>query len=144
MRVETLLTARAVPRVDSGRRQAGRALALSALVLACSACGSIARSIDIARLPGPDGRALVPPTLTGYLVRPEGDGPFPAVVLLHGCSGLGLETSHQAWWKAWLLDPVVAAMIQAGKLDQPGIGILFVVALEKAVGMVTAQDLEKA
>jgi dienelactone hydrolase len=80
----------------------GRALALSALVLACSAGGGIARSIDIARLPGPDGRALVPPTLTGYLVRPEGDGPFPAVVLLHGCSGLGLETSHRELWKRQL------------------------------------------
>ena len=46
--------------------------------------------------------------------------------------------------EAWLLDPVVAAMVKEGKLDQPGIGILFVVALEKAVGMVTAQHIEKA
>jgi dienelactone hydrolase len=27
-------------------------------------------------------------TLTGQLTRPKGAGPFPAVVLLHGCSGL--------------------------------------------------------
>ncbi|HXW25636.1 MAG TPA: dienelactone hydrolase family protein [Xanthobacteraceae bacterium] len=26
--------------------------------------------------------------LTGYLYRPDGDGPFPAVVALHGCGGL--------------------------------------------------------
>lgn len=27
-------------------------------------------------------------TLTGQLTKPKGEGPFPAVVLLHGCSGL--------------------------------------------------------
>jgi len=27
--------------------------------------------------------------LTGKLTKPQGDGPFPAVVLLHGCSGIG-------------------------------------------------------
>ena len=26
--------------------------------------------------------------LKGYLTRPQGDGPFPAVVLLHGCGGI--------------------------------------------------------
>ncbi|MBB4288858.1 dienelactone hydrolase [Rhizobium leguminosarum] len=29
--------------------------------------------------------------LLGYLSRPEGDGPFPAVVLLHGCEGMRLS-----------------------------------------------------
>ncbi len=28
--------------------------------------------------------------LTGKLTKPQGDGPFPAVVLLHGCSGIGM------------------------------------------------------
>lgn len=40
----------------------------------------------------------------------------------------------------WLLDPVVAAMVKEGKLDQPGIGIVFVIPVEKAVGMVTAEE----
>ena len=26
--------------------------------------------------------------LSGYLYRPDGPGPFPAVMMLHGCSGL--------------------------------------------------------
>ncbi len=41
--------------------------------------------------------------LTGLLYRPAGDGPFPAVVLLHGCSGLyrpdgrTLTARHDDW-----------------------------------------------
>ena len=31
-------------------------------------------------------------TILGHLRKPEGDGPFPAVVLMHGCSGLGGDT----------------------------------------------------
>jgi dienelactone hydrolase len=27
-------------------------------------------------------------TITGYLYRPEGAGPFPAVIGMHGCNGL--------------------------------------------------------
>lgn len=28
------------------------------------------------------------PVLNGWMIKPEGEGPFPAVVLLHGCSGI--------------------------------------------------------
>ncbi len=33
--------------------------------------------------------------LTGLLSKPEGDGPFPAVVLMHGCAGIGI------WNRQW-------------------------------------------
>jgi dienelactone hydrolase len=36
-----------------------------------------------------------PPKLLGYLARPAGDGPFPAVVVLHGCSGFSAGGSLQ-------------------------------------------------
>lgn len=40
--------------------------------------------------------------LTGRLYRPAGDGPFPAIVMLHGCSGLwarsGEPTASFAFW----------------------------------------------
>jgi dienelactone hydrolase len=41
-------------------------------------------------------------TLKATLIRPEGDGPFPAVVGLHGCEGLtsragSLETRYRDW-----------------------------------------------
>lgn len=39
----------------------------------------------------------VPSTpLQGYLTRPQGNGPFPAIVLLHGCAGV-LSNDKQAW-----------------------------------------------
>jgi dienelactone hydrolase len=34
--------------------------------------------------------------LTGILTKPEGDGPFPAVVLLHGCGGIN-KGRDNAW-----------------------------------------------
>jgi dienelactone hydrolase len=36
--------------------------------------------------------------LTGILTKPEGDGPFPAVVLLHGCSGLDETNKRDNAW----------------------------------------------
>ncbi len=34
------------------------------------------------------GEARTPLILTGKLTKPQGNGPFPAVVLLHGCEGI--------------------------------------------------------
>lgn len=49
-------------------------------------------------------------TLNGYMLRPEGNGPFPAVVALHGCGGLfrseaqgGRFSSRHADWADRLL-----------------------------------------
>jgi dienelactone hydrolase len=37
--------------------------------------------------------------VTGYLFRPSGNGPFPAVVILHGCNGLDWHQASQAGWR---------------------------------------------
>jgi poly(3-hydroxybutyrate) depolymerase len=37
-------------------------------------------------------------SVTGHLFRPGGPGPFPAVVLMHGCDGLGWHTPRQGGW----------------------------------------------
>ena len=34
--------------------------------------------------------------LQGYLTQPQGNGPFPAIVLLHGCAG-ELSNDRQTW-----------------------------------------------
>ena len=47
--------------------------------------------------------------IAGYLVRPEGRGPFPAVVALHGCSGLFSKSGerfsarHRDWAERFAL-----------------------------------------
>ncbi len=42
------------------------------------------------------------PRLSGRIMRPDGQGPFPAVVMLHGCSGLytkaGALRARHLWW----------------------------------------------
>ncbi len=64
---------------------------LFAVLLALTTSAAAAETI---RIPG-DGIEL-----QGLLMRPAGDGPFPAVVALHGCSGLGGRSTsplYQAW-----------------------------------------------
>jgi len=46
------------------------------------------------RLPTAPGQ----PELVGYLSRPPGRGPFPAVVLLHGCGGM---RSNEVLWRGY-------------------------------------------
>ena len=36
--------------------------------------------------------------VAGYLFRPEGEGPFPAVVMMHGCNGLDWSAPGQPGW----------------------------------------------
>jgi dienelactone hydrolase len=38
------------------------------------------------------------PHIAGYLGKPEGSGPFPAVVLMHGAAGIQPNLQH---WSAW-------------------------------------------
>jgi dienelactone hydrolase len=59
-----------------------------------------------------DGRLVPagPVALTGDLTLPAGDGPFPAVVLMHGCGGLG--NAESGW-----VDPLVRAGYAAFVVD---------------------------
>jgi len=48
-----------------------------------------------------------PTQLDGWLLRPEGPGPFPAVLALHGCAGLygsngELTPRHRDWAERWV------------------------------------------
>ena len=40
----------------------------------------------------PDGKPL---TLTGTLIKPDGNGPFPVIILVHGCAGI--HKLHYTW-----------------------------------------------
>ena len=41
----------------------------------------------------------------------------------------------------WLADQVLAAMVQAGQLDKPGVGFAFVLPVDRAVGFIEAEEI---
>jgi dienelactone hydrolase len=49
-----------------------------------------------------------PLTIEATLVRPEGPGPFPAVVQLHGCAGIEAQSLR---WARWLADHGYVALV---------------------------------
>jgi dienelactone hydrolase len=71
-------------------------------VLALAGCS------QAARVSFPNVTPAAPLTIPGALYRPEGAGPFPAVVLLHGCEGVS-DNSHR--WAAWLREQGYVALI---------------------------------
>jgi dienelactone hydrolase len=84
-----------------------RAVAAISVLLAALAAAPRARSQSMPAAETvniPAGGKSSPMTLQARLYRPSGDGPFPAVVALHGCSGLwsgkdrsALSPRHAAW-----------------------------------------------
>ena len=42
------------------------------------------------------------------------------------------------------VDRVLAAMVRAGNLDQPGVGFVFVVPVDRAVGLLEAEEMAQA
>src|SRR3954451_13984974 len=52
-------------------------------------CGIAAHAQEKVSFPSTDAdlKGGTPTTITGYLYKPEGAGPFPAVVAMHGCDG---------------------------------------------------------
>jgi dienelactone hydrolase len=46
----------------------------------------------------PNATPGAPRAVPGWEVRPAGDGPFPAVVLMHGCHGVSASTHEWARW----------------------------------------------
>jgi dienelactone hydrolase len=65
------------------------ALLIAALLLGLGGCASAARDPTTARPTSSGATAPIPMTVR----KPEGPGPFPAVVIAHDCSGLGPRSS---------------------------------------------------
>ena len=83
-----------------------RWLLLLSVVLAARSGAALAE--EKVRFPSLDSDLTkgTPTQLEGLLYRPAGDGPAPAMVLMHGCAGLyardGVPTSRHHDW-AWRL-----------------------------------------
>lgn len=82
-----------MPRATTWFRISVAALA-SLLVAAIPATASAAPSAELVQVAPQAFESKQP--LLGYLTRPYGKGPFPAVVLLHGCAGFGPRETHWA------------------------------------------------
>lgn len=69
------------------------------LLLFLAACGHA----DFVTFPSArlSAAAVIQPTVSGYLMKPDGNGRFPAVVLLHGCGGI---VEQELAWRQWLRD----------------------------------------
>ena len=61
------------------------------LTLFAVTCAAMIRGADAASLPAASQVEISAPKLTlhAQLYKPEGNGPFPTVIALHGCGGLG-------------------------------------------------------
>lgn len=56
----------------------------------------------------PNATPGAPRAIISYESRPEGPGPFPAVVLMHGCGGVSKSTRE---WAAWLRQRQYVALV---------------------------------
>ncbi len=87
-----------------------------------------------------------PVEIVGELYRPEGDGPFPAVILLHGSEGMAPRVirSHSTLvtWAEWLQEQGYAAFIvdsfSSRNLEWRGYGITTVHSPERAFDILGA------
>jgi dienelactone hydrolase len=84
----------------AGERRAGIGCMMLGLALFFVGCTQHARF--------PSASSSQQTMLEGSLYRPQGDGPFAALLLLHGCSGLG-ENAFR--WASWLKDEGYVALV---------------------------------
>ncbi len=83
-----------------------RALATVAVVAALSS--GCASSLVTLPVTFPNVTPGAPQEIAATLVRPAGVGPFPAVVQLHGCGGIGAQSYR---WARWFADRGYVALV---------------------------------
>ena len=86
--------------IDEVVKLVAAALLVAALALLAGCAGSLVAFVNADR----EERV----TVTGVVYRPEGAGPFPAVVLLHGCHGV-LPATHD--WARWFRERGYLALV---------------------------------
>ena len=77
---------------------------VQALLLFAAVCAGCAA----AKIAFPNATPDAPLAVPAWEYRPEGPGPFPAVVLLHGCHGV-LASNHE--WARWFRDEGYVALV---------------------------------
>ena len=82
--------------------------ALVAVVIGGALSSGCAGSLVTLPVKFPNMTPGAPQEIAATLVRPAGEGPFPAVVQLHGCEGLKAESYR---WARWLADHGYVALV---------------------------------
>jgi len=74
--------------------------------------GAAGASVSPARVHVPT-RSVSPASLPGELTMPRGSGPFPAVIILHGCAGIGPPVARDRLleYASWYADRGYAGLI---------------------------------
>jgi dienelactone hydrolase len=89
------------------------------LLLSLCLLGTSARADSVAvSFRSLDGQGTKPPTrLTARLLLPDGDGPFPAVIMLHGCAGMlageHLRSRDAFWATHWQSQGYAALLVDS-------------------------------
>src|SRR5688572_3656011 len=77
-------------------------------LLAALAAAGLAAGCAVSAVRFPNVTPGAPRPITGWLSRPNGVGPFPAVLLLHGCHGVSASTHD---WARWFRGQGYAALV---------------------------------
>ncbi len=77
--------------------------ALSALLVSIVIAGCASTKLSF-----PNATPGKPLTVPAWELKPEGPGPFPAVVLMHGCAGI-FASNHE--WSRWFRDEGYVALL---------------------------------
>ena len=89
-------------------------LRASIVAFALSALAQPASAVETVNFLSLDGRT----NLTAHLSRPEGDAPRPALVLMHGCSGLldgkgRIFPLYRLWARSLVVQGYVALVVDS-------------------------------
>src|SRR5262245_66596025 len=88
-----------------------------ALAACCLVAGCAGRPVEF-----PNASPVAPRQVPAWFWHPAGEGPFPAVLLLHGCHGVSRSTQD---WGRWFRDRgYVARIVHSSALRGMALGCL--------------------
>ena len=82
-----------------------KVVAMAALAAQLAGCAATSTTLPVTFANVTPG---APQQIDAMVIRPRGDGPFPAIVQLHGCGGVEAQSYR---WAQWLVDRGYVALV---------------------------------